>query len=77
MKGIFGTWVSKSTEQSNKNLGRVNELTSKGVKLEDAIRETWTRAELLGTAFGNSELLTRKVLPETIPKIWSELDPKI
>lgn len=41
-KGIYGRWVNPEKSAKNKNLGRVNELTAAGMKLEDAVYKTWT-----------------------------------
>jgi len=39
---IRGNWMNRDAGSSNKNLGVINELTSKGVALEDAVTKTWT-----------------------------------
>jgi len=49
-KGVWGKWVRGT------NLDKVNELTARGVSLEDAITQTWTANRAREAGFGRATL---------------------
>lgn len=53
VKRIEGFWVSQEHGPNNKNLGRVNDLVSKGVPLVEAIKQAWTAQRAKEYGFPN------------------------
>ena len=54
VKAIQGHWVYGT------NLGKVNELTAAGMRLEEAVTKTWTATQARAYGFGNARVLSKK-----------------
>jgi hypothetical protein len=68
---IQGVWRRSHFRRQSANIDKVNELTAKGMAIEDAIRQTWTvtRARKLG--FTRVRLLGQ---PIGQPGVFDEID---
>ncbi len=77
VKGIRGTWMNRDKTKENKNLGKVNELTAKGMKLEKAITKTWTSEQAKLYGFSNVKLINEpKGTPGNYTKVEVLIIPK-
>jgi hypothetical protein len=53
------------------NLRKVNELTAKGVPLEEAIKQTWTANRARDAGFGNAKLVAT---PKGTPGAYTDVE---
>jgi hypothetical protein len=60
VKGIRGFWVSRANSPTNKNLGKVNQLTGQGMSLEDAVRQAWTANRAKDFGFTNIRIVDHR-----------------
>ena len=64
-KGVKGKWVSGT------NLDKVNELTAKGVPIEEAVKQTWTANRARDAGFGNATLVNP---PKGTPGAYTDVE---
>ena len=69
--GIHGVWRRGFQGRPSINLGKVNELTGKGIALDDAIKETWTASRAKRWGFDRISVLGA---PEGTPGAYVKMD---
>lgn len=57
LTAIHGVWVKGTLGRPSTNIDKVNELTAQGMRLEDAIHQTWTVTRAAKRGFRQVRLL--------------------
>ena len=71
VRAIAGVWRKGFGGQPSVNLDKVNELTAKGVSLEEAVKQAWTSTRAARLGFTK---VTVQESPEGVPGNYAKID---